>query len=207
MKGQFLDAVLRYPLNGIEVCVEGRDDIPCALAGPDGKISLPVPPNLEMMLKCSMPLHITTYMTMKTPTESFDVGVFRLLEQSTADLFSAMAGSPRDDTKGILLVNAYDDFEKREVRVAEFTAAIEASAARGPVYGAGAAFPNPSLKASTDGGPAGFYAVPPGDSTVTIAHPSRACAAGFGWPEAQPTRLRTRVFAGAMSTVTWVCPP
>jgi hypothetical protein len=204
---EFRDAVLGYPLVGLEVCVADQPDFPCARTGQDGKVRAPVPANTEVMLQCAAPLHITTYMTLLTPDADFDVGVFRLLEQSTADLFVATAGAPRDPTRGVLLVNVYDDFVKRTERVAGGTAALESAAGIGPVYGANGALPSSKLSAMSSGGPAGFYDLSPGDYTVTLSHPERSCTRGFGWPTAAETTIRTRVFAQGMSTVTWVCPP
>jgi hypothetical protein len=204
---QFQDAVLRYPLGGLEVCAADRPDVPCAKTGADGRVSAPLPPNAEIMLRCRAPLHATTSMTLFTPDADFDVGVFRLLEQATADLFTGIAGAPRNPDRGILLVNLYDEMVKRDVRVADATVTLEPSAGVGPLYGGNGVLPDSRLTSTSVNGPAGFYDLPPGDYSVTITHPSRSCTGGFGWPGASPTTLRTRVFAGGMSTVTYVCPP
>ena len=100
---EFRDAVLGYPLVGLEVCVADQPDFPCARTGQDGKVRAPVPANTEVMLQCAAPLHITTYMTLLTPDADFDVGVFRLLEQSTADLFVATAGGSARPDEGCVV--------------------------------------------------------------------------------------------------------
>jgi len=204
---EFKDAVLGYPLGGLEVCVPGRDDYPCAKTGSDGRISAPVPPDSDVMLQCAAPMHVTTYMTLRTPGADFDVGVFRLLEKATADLFAQTAGVAPDPTRGILLVNVYDDLVKRTVRVPDATTTLVSGGTATPVYGGGFALPDSTLTATSPGGPAGFYDLAPGDYTVSLAHPARACSRGFAWPDADENTVRTRVFAGGMSTVTWFCPP
>jgi hypothetical protein len=100
----------------------------------------------------------------------------------------------------------YEDLETRTTRVAEATFTIAPATGGGPVYVSAQKLPDPSLTASTEGGPAVFFDLD-GEVTITIAHPTRACVGGFGWAAGDERSLRSKVFPGGLSNVTFVCPP
>jgi len=207
MKVQFLDARSGGPVSGLEVCAAEREDVPCAHTGDDGKVELALPAREEIMLSCVVRTHVPMYMTLVTPGEAFDVGVFRLLDSVVGNLFAAGGGGLQDPANGIVLVNVYDDLVNRTSRVAGATADLAPLAGVGPVFGGSNGLPDHSLSASTTGGPMAFFNVPPGPRKVVLTHPGKQCAGGFGWPGTTALELRTQVFPGGMSTVTFICPP
>ena len=77
----------------------------------------------------------------------------------------------------------------------------------GPTYISAAKLPDKTLTASTEGGPALFFDLDPGEVTLTIAHPDRQCVGGFGWEAGDDKSLGSKIFAGGLSNVTFVCPP
>lgn len=204
---RFIDAVTKLGLSGVHVCAEGHADFPCEDTGPGGVVTVSLPKETELLLGCTKDGHVPTYMTLTTGREDVDVGVFRLLDEATTATFVSLAGASQDPTKGILVANAYDDIVERDTRVDGATFSLDPAGGKGPIYGGVAGPPDPKLTGSTTGGPAMFFELDPGDRTVTIAHPARACERGFGWPGASETAARTKVIAGGMSTVTFVCPP
>jgi hypothetical protein len=207
MSVAFIDARTSEPLVALDVCVAGNDGVPCGKTGDDGLLTMDLPAAAEILLACTIDTHVPTYMTLKTPAEAFDVGVFRLLDTGTAQIFVSAAGATQGTDQGIVIANVYEDLVERDERVAGATFSSAPQDGLGPVYGGALGLPDPNLEATSEGGPAAFFELPPGPRTVTIAHPDASCAGGFGWPTDAETSLRTEVFAGAMSTVTFVCPP
>jgi hypothetical protein len=203
----FVDAVFKEPLVGVEVCAAGRDDVPCAATAADGVVTLDLPAESELMLGCTIATHVTTYMTITTGRDDYDANVFMLLNLGAANALRTLSGAPDNPAKGIVIGNVYEDLAQRDQRVAGATYALSPAAGIGPVYGGEGGFPDPALTQSTIGGPGVIFDLDPGETTVTLSHSSRTCEGGFGWPTESATSLRTRVFAGGMSTVTFVCPP
>ncbi len=204
---RFIDAATRDPLVGVRVCAAERDEVPCSTTRADGGVTIALPADSELMLACTIETHAPMYMTLKTPAANFDVGIFRLIDKKTAAAFVVAAGAPEDPARGIVLANVYDELERREQRVADATFTLDPAEGTGPVYGGAIGVPVPGLTGSTTGGPGMFFNLSPGNRTVKIAHPSRRCVRGFGWPTPSETSIRTKVYAGGLSTVTFVCPP
>jgi hypothetical protein len=203
----FVDAVSKEPLADVTVCAAERDDVPCAISDADGVVTIDLPADSELMLACTHDTQVPTYMTLATGQADFDANVFMLLSKAFAPAFIKLGGGTEDPTKGILVANVYEDLVVRDKRVADAAYTLAPVAGIGPVYGAEGGLPDTTLTQTTMGGPAAIYDLDPGDATVTLSHPSRTCAGGFGWATESATALRTRVFAGGMSTVTFVCPP
>jgi hypothetical protein len=199
-------AATETPLVGVEVCAAGHPEIACSTSDADGNVLLELPAGSELMLKCEGPLHGPMYMTWAIGTEDIAAGDFGILEKAKLGALVGFSGAMEWPAKGAVLANVYEDLVERDQRVAGATFAI-VPAAGGPVYVSEGKLPDPSLQASTTGGPAVFFDEVDGEVTVTIAHPTRTCYGGFGWPTSSSLSLRSRVFPGGASTVTFVCPP
>jgi hypothetical protein len=207
LSATFVDARTQAPLSGLDVCTAERDDVPCGKTDAQGRIEIAVPADAEILLACTIETHVPTYMTLKTPSDAFDVGVFRLLDASLAETFVSLAGASQERDHGIVIANVYEDIVVRDVRVADATFSLSPEGGLGPIYGGPIGLPDPSLDATTAGGPAAFFELSEGERTLSIEHATRRCVGGFGWPAGGDSSLRTKVVAGGMSTVTFVCPP
>lgn len=194
-------------LQGVNVCVPGRSDVACAKSGADGAVKLGLPAGAEVMIGCENKAYGPVYMTWTLGNADLDAGRFGVFTRSTASSFVELSGGKLTPTAGALMVNVYEDLVERTKRVSGATFTLTPKAGGGPTYVSATKLPQPSLTASTEGGPGLFYDLAPGDYTVTIAHPTRTCKGGFGWKAEGPTSLRSRVFGGGISNVTFVCPP
>lgn len=204
----FADAVspASGPLAGVEVCVAERDDLACANSDADGRVTLDVPADAAILLRCERDTHGPAFMTWQTGDVDIDAGTFSLLGKPFQSGLVNAAGATTWPTTGAITANIYEDLVNRDVRVADATVTITPSAA--VTYVSAERVPDPDLTASTLGGPAIFYDLADGtEVTLTISHPSRTCTGGFGWPTDDSKALRTRVYAGALTNVTFVCLP
>jgi hypothetical protein len=193
-------------LQGVEVCAADRPDVACATSDADGNVELSLPPGSELMLRCEGPSHGPMYMTWAIGESDIDAGTFSLLDKTRIEGLVTFSGAKEWPAKGAILANVYEDLVKRDQRVAGATFTIT-PAAGGPVYVSDSKFPDPSLMASTAGGPAVFFDADPGEVTIAIEHHTRACKGGFGWDAGSDEALRSKVFEGGLSSVTFVCPP
>jgi len=206
---RFVDAVApdSGPLVGVEVCVAERADIACDVSDAGGRVMLVVPADTDILLRCHGASHGPAFMTLRTGKDDLDAGVFQLLEEDFQSAFVELAGADDWPTTGAITANVYEDIVDRTTRVADVTFTI-LPAGGGPTYAGDARLPDPTLGATTLGGPAIFYDRQAGEEVaITVAHPSRTCTGGFGWPGGDARTLRTRVYAGAISNVTFICPP
>lgn len=206
---RFVDAVApdSGPLVGVEVCVAERPDLACETTDRDGRVVITVPADSDILLRCHGASHGPAYMTLHTDTNDMDVGVFQLLEEDFQAAFVQLAGGTIWPATGAITANVYESIVDRTTRVADVTFTITPSGG-GPTYAGASRLPDRSLTASTTGGPAIFYDRADGEAVaITIAHPTRACVGGFGWPGGDAKTLRTKVFAGAITNVTFICPP
>jgi hypothetical protein len=195
------------PLPGIEVCVHGHPDLPCAESDADGRIAMRLPASSEILLRCEGAGYGPAYMTWTIGTEDIDAGRFNLIPTASQDALVLLSGARSWWETGAVGVNVYDELVRRDTRVAGATFTID-PVLGGPTYLSELRRPDPSLTASTVGGPGIFYDIPDGtEVVVTIHHPTRACRAGLGWATGSETSLRTQVFAGGISFITFVCPP
>jgi hypothetical protein len=192
-------------LPGVEVCAADREDIPCATSDADGRISIELPAQSEIMVRCQSDDYGPAYMTWAIGSEDIDAGVFGLLARANQNLFVTLSGARNWPARGALTANVYEDLVNRDVRIEGATFTIE-PAGGGPIYVNEARRPDASLDATSLGGPGLFFDLE-GEVTVTIHHPTRTCTGGFGWPTGDPAALRSRIFPGGLSNVTFVCPP
>jgi hypothetical protein len=202
-----IDARSQEILPGVEVCAADRPEIACATSGSDGMLDMQLPPDSELMLRCQSATHGPAYMTWTIGRLDIDAGTFSLLEKSAAETFIALSGGTQSATQGAITVNVYEDLVKRDKRVAGASFTITPNTGAGPTYVGKSKLPDRSLTSSTDVGPGLFYDLAPGDVTITISHPTRKCTGGFGWKTNDATALRSRIFGGGLSNVTFVCPP
>ncbi len=194
-------------LEGVEVCAAERDDVPCATSDADGFVAMELPANSELMLRCSGGGYGPMYMTWSIGESDIAAGQFGLIAEDRMPPLFAIAGADEWPEKGAIIVNVYDDLEERSTRVAGATFTISPDDGGGPVYVNEQPLPDPELQATTLGGPAVFFDLQDGEVEIAIAHTERTCGAGFGWPGASPVSLRSRIFAGGLSSITFVCPP
>lgn len=206
---QIVDATTSppLPLKSVEVCAADRPDIACATSDADGRLTLSLPVDSELMLRCEGPSHGPMYMTWAIGSDDIDAGTFSLLDKTKMAALVTFSGAMEWPAKGAILANVYEDLVKRDQRVAGATFTITPDAGGGPVYVSDAKLPDPSLAASTAGGPAVFFDLDPGEVTIAIGHPTRTCTGGFGWKTASSSALRSKIFAEGLSSVTFVCPP
>jgi hypothetical protein len=203
----FRDALTGDPLADVEICADGYPEVACATSDAAGDVALDLPADSEVMLRCQSPTHGPAYMTWALGGGDIDAGSFGLLASGVQEGLFAIAGGTDYEHRGAITVNVYTDLVERDAWVAGATMTMTPATSVGPVYVSEERSPDPDLEASTSGGPGVFVDVEPGEASVTIAHPTLACEPGFGWPSPEPLTLRTRVFAGALSNVTFVCPP
>jgi hypothetical protein len=203
------DALAAEPtvLAGVEVCAADRDDVPCATSDGDGFVEMELPANSELMLRCAGADYGPMYMTWAIGESDIAAGQFGLIAENRMMPLFVIAGAEAWPEKGAILVNVYDELEARDTRVAGATFTISPDEGGGPVYVNEQPLPDPELEATTLGGPAVFFDLEDGEVEITVAHPDRDCVAGFGWPGASPASLRSRIFAGGLSSITFVCPP
>jgi hypothetical protein len=194
-------------LAGIEVCAADRADIPCATSAADGTVTMALPRDSELMLRCKNDRYGPVYMTWSIEKKDIDAGTFSLLEKSAIDLFITYSGGKPSADKGAITVNVYDDLVNRNKRVAGATFTITPKKGGGPVYVGPAMLPDTDLIASTEGGPGLFFDLDPSEVTIAIEHPTLKCTGGFGWKTDKPNALRSRIFGGGLSSVTFVCVP
>lgn len=199
-------------LAGIDVCAMDkrgavRADVTCARSDAEGKIAMELPKDSELMIRCQSDTYGPAYMTWAIGTADIDAGTFGLLTASTTELLVTLAGGKPSATQGAITVNVYEDLVLRTKRVAGAKVTIQPKVGVGPVYIGENGTPSRTLSASTEGGPAVFADIDPGEVTITIEHPTRTCTGGFGWPTPDPKSLRSRIFGGGLSNVTFVCPP
>ncbi|KYF67576.1 hypothetical protein [Sorangium cellulosum] len=195
------------PLEGVEVCVADRPDVACATSDADGRLMMSLPAESELMLRCESESYGPAYMTWTVGTEDIDAGSFSLLTKTKMGLLIALSGAEAWPEKGAITANVYEDLDARTTRVAGATFAITPNAGGGPAYVSAQKVPDPSLTASTEGGPAVFFDVEEGEVTITLEHPSRECSGGFGWKAGDERSLRSKIFPGGLSNVTFVCSP
>jgi hypothetical protein len=194
------------PVAGIEVCVHDRPDVPCATSDAAGRIDMLLPAEAEILLRCEGAGYGPAYMTWTIGSEDIDAGSFNMIPTTSQDALVLLSGATEWWETGAVGVNVYDELVRRDTRVEGATFTI-APVGRGPTYLGEARRPDPTLTASTIGGPGVFYDIPDGEQViVTIHHPTRTCRAGLGWATDDEASLRTRVFAGAISFITFVCP-
>lgn len=202
---RIVDALAAMPLEGVEVCAAEHPEVECAISDADGDVALELPASTELMLRCEGAEHGPAYMTWTIGDEDIDAGSFGLLDVTRTGLLLGLSGAQAWPDQGAITVNVYEDLALRDTRVADVTVRVS-PAGGGPVYIGEAKLPDPTLTASTVGGPAVAFDLV-GDVTVSIEHPTRTCTAGFGWSTSSPTALRSRIFPGGLSNVTFVCPP
>jgi hypothetical protein len=203
---RLVDAMSMAALEGVEICAADRPDVACAMSNADGQVTMRLPPNSELMLRCANNDYGPFLMTWAIGTSDIDAGTFSLLAVNIQNAFVIFSGATMWPATGGVTANIYEDIVQRNVRVEGATVTITPTA---PLTYVGTnRMPDPTATATTTGGPGLFYDIPPGEVTVTISHPTRTCTGGSGWPVAGDNRsLRTRVYAGALSNVTFVCPP
>ena len=192
-------------LEGVEVCVADRSDIPCAVSDANGSIELELPANSELMLRCEGPTHGPMYMTWTIGQDDIDADTFRIIASPTMDALMVIAGAEQWPERGAIIVNVYEDLATRDKLVAGATFTLTPDGGD-PVYVSEAPLPDPELEATTIGGPGVFLDLVDGEVTVSIDHP-RPCSGGLGWETGSATSLRSKIFAGGLSSVTFVCPP
>jgi hypothetical protein len=200
-------AMTDKPLEGIEVCAADHPEIACATSDVDGKLTLTLPAESELMLRCENDIFGPMYMTWAIGAEDIDAGTFSLLTKPVLEAFVKLSGGTEWPEKGAIIANVYDDLVVRDERVPGATFTIAPESGGGPVYVSPEKLPDKALTASTEGGPALFFDLDPGEVTITIDHPDRTCVAGFGWAADGDKALRSKIFAGGVSSVTFVCPP
>jgi hypothetical protein len=205
---QVVDALEKEltPLPGIEVCVAERPEVECATSDAEGRLTIELPADSELMLRCEGDDYGPAYMTWTIGEKDIDAGTFSLIDQTRMPFFVSLSGGTEWPDKGAIAVNVYDDLEDRTRRVAGATFSIAPSGGGGPTYVGTEQLPDQELTESTEGGPALFYDLDDGEVTITIAHPSSTCRGGFGWHNDEPTELRSQIFAGGLSFITFVCP-
>jgi hypothetical protein len=202
----FVDALGGQTLEGVEICVEGDAGTPCATSNAQGAVSLDLPAGRELMLGCRSATHGPAHMTWTIGHEDIQAGSFGLLEAGIQGALYQLSGGADFEGHGAITVNVYTDLVERDAWVPGVTMSISATEAVGPVYISEAMLPDPDLQATTIGGPGVFVDVAPGEVSVTIAHDDLPCAPGFGWASEEPLTLRSQIFAGSLSNVTFVCP-
>jgi hypothetical protein len=202
---RIVDGLATTPLEGVEVCAAEHPEVECAVSDENGEVDLELPANSELMLRCEGAEHGPAYMTWTIGDEDIDAGSFGLIDEVRTGLLLGLSGAQAWPDQGAITVNVYEDLVARDTRVADVTVKVS-PAGGGPVYISEAKLPDPSLTATTTGGPAVAFDLE-GDVTVSIQHPTRTCTAGFGWETGSPTELRSRIFPGGLSNVTFVCPP
>jgi hypothetical protein len=195
------------PLEGIEVSAAEHPEVECATSDADGKLTMTLPAGSELMLRCENDAYGPMYMTWAIDSEDIEAGTFSLLEKGKLALFVSLSGGKEWPDKGAITANVYDDLVKRTTRVPGATFTIEPASGGGPTYVGAGKLPDKSLTASSEGGPALFFDLDEGEVTITIAHPERVCTGGFGWKTDDDKTLRSRIFPGGLSNVTFVCPP
>ncbi len=122
-----------------------------------------------------------------TPTAGPTVSAPAIFLDTTAvdDSWGTEGGVPPDPTKGTILFGAlvagpstspiHEVFGGTEYfYLSGYTVTISPAATAGPVYTSASWAPDPSLTSSSTAG-WGFFTAPPGDYTLTFAHPSLTC--------------------------------
>lgn len=201
----FTDALTADVLAGVELCVPDHPEVACATSDASGRVAITLPGDSELMLKCQSATHGPGYMTWAIGRDDIDAGEFGLIPSRTQELLFGAVGGTDYTTQGALTVNVYDDLVARDTWVAGATMTIAPASGVGPTYVGENMLPSSSLDATSTGGPGVFAGVTPGSLEVTLHHPDKTCAPGFGWPADAPLTLRTRIFAGGVSNVTFVC--
>lgn len=200
-------AAVETPVAGVEVCVHERPDLACAVSDDAGRIAIMLPASSEILLRCEGAGYGPAFMTWTIGVTDIDAGRFNVIPTGSQDALVLLSGARSWWDTGAVGVNAYDELVRRDTPVAGATFTIE-PVFSGPTYLSEMRRPDQRLTASTAGGPGVFYDIPDGtEVVVTIHHPTRECRAGFGWATGRETSLRTRVYAGALSFITFVCPP
>src|SRR5689334_13644382 len=80
-------AMTDTPLEGIEVCAADHPEVECATSDADGKLTMTLPAESELMLRCENDAYGPMYMTWAIGSEDIEAGTFSLLEKSKLSLF------------------------------------------------------------------------------------------------------------------------
>ena len=201
---QVLDAQTPDVLEGVELCVADQPDIPCAVSDAQGNVELSLPANSELMIRCEGPEHGPMYMTWTIGDADIDADTFRIVKSGTIDALLGIAGAEAWPEQGAIIANVYSDLDAKEpVAGASF---VISPAAGGPVYLDETPLPDPELTATTIGGPGVFFDIEDGEITIRASH-EHPCRLGLGWQADTADSVRSRVFAGGLSSVTFVCAP
>ncbi|MEC9071977.1 MAG: hypothetical protein VX938_06330, partial [Myxococcota bacterium] len=220
LTGTLVDFATGEAAPDVVLCLEGLDDIPCAVSEEDGTYTLTgAPPDTVVDLSLSgwgyKDLHTWLYtgdgVTWSSPM------IASTLHEQVLGLVGVNPKSPFDH--GDFVMRAYDGSTLSEgayqgTPQAGVTFALEPADGDGPFYfsssvGAPGAFsapiPSPTATATDELG-LGFIAnLSTGDYALTCAHPEKTCAPGQGLTLSDNDATSFKLSPGVITVITCIC--
>ncbi len=209
--GKIRNLVGDAPVEGIEVCVDGRDDIDCTLSDADGIYTLDgVPGNEQVILTYMEDGYFPELIMVETRTEDI---IFPLTSAhattAEAELIPAVVNITPDEGMGHVGMAVFTQIgvDVVEQMLDGATVTIEPAGDAVATYLNPAGVPIAERTETSTNARLFFFNVPPGEVIVHVKHPThQGCeVAGFGWTGPDTTSVRLVVRPGHVTAGSLKC--
>lgn len=213
VSGKSLDILGQNPVEGLQVCVFERVDLPCGDSDADGVYTVPqVPANEELSLTFHKESYFPELIMIKTGDEDMTLPITSAhATREQADIILKITGQVEDPQRGhlglaVFQQNANNSFIDM-IGGASFE--MDKNLETGPIYLNDGGLPDPSRSVTSSNARAFVFNVEPGEVIVTLKHDEwKHCSVGgFGWPAEGLAAIRMRVVPGYVSTGVFLCVP
>ncbi|MFO0747131.1 MAG: hypothetical protein U1F43_15930 [Myxococcota bacterium] len=205
--GTMVNALDSSPLAGVEICIVSPTGIPCVTTGADGKYTLAgLPASTKVQATVTKADFYPVFASFKTRTTDFTIDAV-LLRIDLVKLAFTAAGIDLDESKGAILVRAYDPALGLTSAVEGISGEVSpADSGDGPVYNSADSIPGDATSTSTSGTWA-VVNLDAGTYQVKSSGDGRTCPGTFHWPGSNGADwIETPVRAGSVSYVYVDCP-
>ncbi len=200
------DFVTGDPLDGVEICVYGRDDLDCATSDANGSFALEAPAGADISIHYTRADYWPMIVEAHTPdTDWTPADNMNMNTELEAELLMASSGFTLDSAKGHVLVSIFDSVTVAGASGIE-GASIDLSGGDGVTAYLGTnSLLDASLTATTTNGNAMVLNVEPGQYILTVSHATMTCYPIYAVQGAADSTFQLHVIPVATTWVNIYC--
>jgi len=190
-------------VEGARACVEGADPDNCVMTNEDGRATLMLPRNQEVVWTLTKEDYASYVLADDTGDEWVpDTVTVTMITDSWARRVAVPFGRTHPPVgTGIVVVGATEPVVGAELRL------VDGSGEEEVFYSDPDYTPQPDLDHMTSSGVGGFFDVEPGEVEVEILGETDHCRAELGWQTSANNRMRVPVREGRHTYATFRCEP
>jgi hypothetical protein len=211
VSGKSLNILGEDPVEGLDVCVFERVDLPCGKSGEDGIYTVPkVPANAEVSLAYTQEGFFPELIMVKTGSEDLMLPITSAhATQDQAQLILQLVEQTEDTKRGhlglgVFRQNTNDTFVEM---IEGISFELDPPSDSKAVYLRDNGLPDPQRTETSVNARAFIFNVEPGEVVVSVTHNywKNCGVGGFGWPSEGKAAIRLRVVPGYVSAGVFLC--